>query len=164
MLRGVGNPRPGRMAIVVNKSQQVYQPAMSPKAGYSRIMAVNAGAAGLGSWGIGYTPPLGNGIWLLEVRACVQIDTGGEVERSHFSLHKGGAIPQNVNIVRSWSKIIDFPTYMGLDCMVVLGQFRQFAWTIERKYWGEECRFAVAFYNASSNTGVIYVFFKISEG
>lgn len=149
---------------VVNKNQQVITEGMRPASAYSRIIVVHASAAGGGVYGFGYSPSFGKESRLLKVDACVQIDPAGAVERSHFSIHRGSGEPATRQNVQAWDRVIDFGTYAGFHGMCVWGQFRQFSWILTRRYTGEANRFGVVYYNSSTNTGVVHVFFEMSEG
>ena len=152
------------MAIPVNKSQQVLSEGFAPASAYSRIITVHAAAAGDGVWGFGFSPSFGKQARLLKVDATVQIKPNGELERSWFSIHRGSGVPRTHYDVRSWDKLIDFGSYGGTDGLLVRGQWRQFSWNMNRLFTTEANRFGVAFFNASSNVGSVYVFFEMSEG
>jgi len=152
------------MVQVVNRSQQVVTAGLATASAYSRVIVVRASAAGGGVWGFGYSPSFGKETRLLRIDACVQIDPAGAVERSHFSIHRGSGKPSNRQNVETWDRIIDFGTYAGVHGMCVWGPFRQFSWELTRRFTAEANRFGVLFFNSSTNTGVVHVFFKMSEG
>lgn len=149
---------------VVNKSQQVFVSALAPRSSYSRIITVHAAAAGGGVYGFGVSPSMGKDFWLLGIDVTVQISLGGIFDRSHFSLHQGGTRPSRYQDVREWDHMIEFGTYAGYRGMVVYGPWRQFSFALSRRYSGEANRLAVLFYNAGVGTGIVHVFFTISEG
>lgn len=152
------------MAIQVNKSLQVVKVGAKSVLAGSRVIVVHASAGGGGVWGFGFSPSFGKESRLLRVGACVQIEPGGVLERSHFSIHRGGVEPSTRQNVEAWDRLIDFGTYAGVHGMCVWGQFRQFSWDLERMFKGEASRFGVLFFNSSTNTGVVHVYFKMSEG
>lgn len=145
-------------------NQQFYQPALAPRSTYSRIVTVHAAAVGGGVYGFGVSRSLGKEFWLLGIDVTVQISLGGIFDRSHFSLHRGGTRPARYQDVREWDHMINFGTYAGFRGMVVYGPWRQFHFALSRRYSGEANRLAVLFYNAGVGTGVVFVFFTISEG
>lgn len=150
--------------FVVNKSQQVYSLGLAPVSAYSRVMSIHAAAVGGGTFGFGVSPTLGKDFWLQKIDVTVQISLGGEFDRSHFSLHRGGTAPKRYQDVRDWDHLIPFGTYAGFNGMVVYGPWRQFSFNLSRRFEGEANRFAVLFYNAGVGTGVVHVFLTISEG
>jgi len=149
---------------VVNRSQQVVTAGLKPASAYSRVIVVHAAAAGGGVWGFGCSPSFGKESRLLRVDVCVQLDPGGAVERSGFSIHRGGVRPSTRQNVESWDRLIDFGIYAGFHGMTVWGPFRQFSWDLTRIFTEDANRFGVLFFNSSTNTGVFHVFFKMSEG
>jgi len=152
------------MVQVVNKSQQVVTAGLQPASAYSRIMVVHAAAAGGGVYGYGVSQGLGQNFWLTKVDVTVQISLGGIFDRSHFSIHRGSVEPTRYQDVRDWDHLIDFGTYAGFRGMAVYGPWRQFSWNLSRRFTGETNRMAVLFYNAGVGTGIVHVFFTISEG
>ena len=151
---------------VVNKSQQVYTEGLRPASAYSRIIVVHASAAGGGVYGFGISPSFGKNTLLLEIDVTVQIDTLADIAayRSHFSLHRGSGDAPTREIVQSWERLIDFGTYAGFHGMVVWGKSRQFHWNLKKRFVSEANRFGVVFFNACTVTGVVHVFFEMSEG
>jgi len=152
------------MAKVVNKSQQVVAAGLSPVSAYSRVICVHAAAAGGGVWGFGYSPAFGQNLQLQRIDVTVQIEPGGAVEHSWFSLHRASNMASGYQNMQTWEKLIDFPLYAGTKGMMVRGPFRQFSWNVRRKFANERNRFGVLFFNGSTNTGVVHAFFEISEG
>jgi len=152
------------MAIPVNQSQQVRVGGWIPISAYSRVIVVRAAANGGGVWGFGYSPQFGGESRMLSIRAIVQLVPGGALERSYFSIHQGGVEPQRYQDVQAWDRVIDFGTYAGVHGMIVYGQSIQFSWNLTRVFRGGANRFGVLYYNASTNTGVIHVFFEMTEG
>lgn len=130
-----------------------------------QVLVVRASAAGGGVYGFGVSPDLGGGIRLLRVDVAVQLESEADWPhyRSHFSLHRGTGVPTTRQEVQAWERIIDFGTFAGFHGMVVYGTNRKFNWELTRLFSGEENKFGVVFYNASTVTGVVHVFFRISE-
>lgn len=149
---------------VVNRSQQVYTAGLNPMANYSRVIAVHAAAAGGGVHGFGYSQTLAKDLWLLRIDVTVQVGLGGDFQRTHFSLHRGGVIPARYQDIMDWDHLIDFGTYAGFHGMVVYGAWRQFTFHLSRKFMGEANRMGVLMFNAGVGAGVVHAFFTVSEG
>jgi len=164
-----GEPEPTPTAVkptvtIVNRGQHMRVAGLHPASQYSRVLVVHAAAAGGGVWGYGFSQSFGKESRVLQIKATVQLVPGGAVERSYFSIHCGTGMPTRRQDVEAWDRVIDFGTYAGTHGMVVHGTFRQFSWELTKLFTARSHRFGVLFYNSSTNTGVVHVFYKLSEG
>lgn len=151
--------------MVVRRDQQAEVRRRYPKPAYSRVVSVM-----LGIWppaGLTYsvTPPLGNKIWLLSVRAWCERKAVDRGQLTYFDVYSGSGTPSRVQDVASWGNIL--PVSSSLADVVNWGLYdgdSGFTWSMMRHFEGSGIRFGAVAGRVGEDYGVLFVSFEISEG
>lgn len=154
------------VAKLLNTGQPVRTRVLVPGASYSRVIGVWCQVKGFGDHGWGYSPALGNRLWLRSVSVYFSPEQDQAGQQICYGICRGTRRPTSYAQVHGWEAII--PIYFP-DGRV--GQFTQtmasnaMSWTMNQLFEGGQIRFGAWIYG-SGFVGLceMYAFFEISEG
>jgi len=154
------------MATVINQSQQVVAAGISPRAAYSRVVNLYlCMAAGLGNDDIQVTPPLGNNLWLYELKiTCMPYSVVNLGQGFIYVTAGSGKNPSGEDVAVAWDPVI--PNYgPARQAFQFYGLQQQFTWKMQRKFTGEARRFGCVIENLSATVAMrVWVSFNFTEG
>ncbi len=153
-------------AKLLTKDQRLVVGVTKPRSSYSRTIGVWSQIKGIDEVGWGYTPPLGQTIWLLDVRVYFSPDRTAEGDQINFGIHVGHTKPKDADELKAWDPVI--PIYMPdgrLTYFVQTQKSESMSWPMQRLFTGNEIRFGT-WVSGSLTVGIceMWTFFEISEG
>lgn len=154
------------MPRIATGGQQLETGVRFPRGVYSRVVTCVAVVKAPAVQAAGFTPPLGNRLWLLSVKLWTVNSTPAVADWYDFWILQGQGTPAGYPEIRRWEDIM--PVHWVGSPPLGLREYsndRVFTWSMNRHFAYEAIRFGVAF-----NTGGVspyiecYASFEISEG
>lgn len=152
--------------IVVPRDQQVEMRRRHPKPAYSRVINLTLGVpAGAGEEGWAVTPPLGNRLWLLNVKLITMSQTRANVFGGFIYISTGTSKkPDGEDIAVKWEQVIR--NYGGpKPGFYYTGFGDTYSWDMMRFFEGSGRKFGAVAQNLfPDDTWRAWISFEISEG
>ncbi len=130
------------MAKLLNKEQPIVAGITYPKPVYSRWVCVWSMVKGAGTTGWGFTPSLGQGLWLLGAKVYFSPEQDAANQQINYGLHFGHGKPDSAGDIQAWEPLI--PVYSaigGATYFVQTEKSGSMDWDMGRLFAGKEIRF-----------------------
>lgn len=154
------------MSPIVNRSQQVYRGAVYPISAYSRVVSIELTVPDTGITYFHTTPPVGNKVWLLQVKIMVFPKSINAGQGTGVRVLAGSGHNLSLQDVLGWENVLPlYPPNNPIFPWTIRDGIHSLEWDMTRLYEGKARRFAVTgFRGMGLGPDEIYASFQIAEG
>ena len=154
------------MAYILNGNQQVRVRGLQPIPVYSRVVSLRNTLPADNAWYWNVTGPLGNDLWLLEVKVFSMAKAVNAANYSQFRIYTGSGVVNAMADFDAWDNVLPLHFPAG-----ALGYWRiedgrdEISWTMAKTLRGENRRLGyIARRPIGMGVDIITVSYQISEG
>lgn len=150
---------------VANQRQQVYAPALAPKAGYSRVVGLTVRIAAAPGQMHTVSGPVGNNVWLLGVRIWKLPRAINTAVVDYVQVFAGSGRIGAAADLGAWENCLPFRDDAEMPVAFWMHDGRDdVEFTMRRYFHGENRRFALLVYRTGGGADIVQAALEISEG